>query len=120
MLDHTLFHWPPGSRGDVEVGPEEPGQRNVPASLKVDDARRFVGREEVQRQANAKHPAQPDGRVRISGEVEVELERVGERADPGIRSGDCGPRVRCLEEGAGGMVEAAVECQRSRNEGLGL
>ena len=44
---------------------------------------RLVRRIEIERQLDPEHPRQADRHVRIAGEVEVQLKRVGERAAPG-------------------------------------
>ena len=42
-----------------------------------------IGIVEVLRQAEAEHPAQADGHVRVAGEVKIQLECVGDGAQPG-------------------------------------
>ena len=59
----------------------------MPAAPEVDDVDRLVGGVEVDRQADAEHPAEADRHVGIAGEVEVQLEGVGQRPAPGLEQG---------------------------------
>ena len=70
--------------GVVDVGGEEARQRHVPARPVVDDVARLERAVEVRRQADAEQQRQADGHVAVAGEVEVDLQRVGQRAGPGI------------------------------------
>ena len=54
----------------------------MPAAPKIRDAFGFVGRVEIQRKANAEEAGDADRHVGISREVEIELEGIGESADP--------------------------------------
>ena len=74
---------------DVEVVAQKARQRHVPAPPELDDVLRLVGRVEVERQLHAEHARQTDRHVGVAREVEVELERVGERAAPR------GQQIRC-------------------------
>ena len=70
---------------DVEVVAEPGRQRDVPAPPELGEALRDVRVVEVLEEAEPEHPAEPDRHVRVAGEVEVDLERVAERAEPGER-----------------------------------
>ena len=72
------------AQGDVEVVAQKARQRHVPAAPEVDDGRGLVRRIEVQRQTDAEQQGKADRHIRVSGEVEIDLRRVGERAEPGI------------------------------------
>ena len=74
---------------DVEIVAQELRQRHVPAPPEIDDRGRLVGRVEVQRQEDAKHQRDPDRHVGIAGKIEIKLERIGQRADPGLIEGRC-------------------------------
>ena len=59
----------------------------MPAPPELGDRHRRVRPREVLREAEAEHPAEPDRHVRVAGEVEEQLERVTDRAEP--RGGEC-------------------------------
>ena len=42
---------------------------------------------EIAREGEAEHQAEPDRHVRIAGEVEIDLDRVGEEPEPGLGQG---------------------------------
>ena len=65
-----------------DVGLHETAERDVPAPPQLDDAARSQRRVEVQRQQDAEHARDADRHIRIAGEIEIDLERVGERAAP--------------------------------------
>ena len=97
---------------DVEIVAQELRQRHVPAPPEIDDASRLVGRIEIQRQEDAEHQRHADRHVGIAGEIEIELERVGQRADPGLiegrRSWAEGERDQRLDAvGQAGLLEQA-------------
>ncbi|MNF95653.1 hypothetical protein D3C84_784160 [compost metagenome] len=66
------------AQGDVQVVPQEARQGDMPAPPELGDVAGAVGGEEVQRQDHAEHPGQADGHVRIAGEVEIQLQAVGQ------------------------------------------
>jgi hypothetical protein len=43
-----------------------------------------MGRVEIERQGDAEHQRNSDCHVGIAGEIEVELEGIGQRRDPGL------------------------------------
>lgn len=72
----------------VEIVAQEVRQRDVPAPPEFDDVGRLVGRAEIQRKLHAQAQRQADRHVRIAREVEIDLQRVGERAEPcGVERG---------------------------------
>src|SRR5262245_66079918 len=71
----------------VEVVAEPGRQRNVPASPEVLHRLRHVRPPEILREAEAEHSPEAEGHVRISGEVEIDLQRVADDAKPGGRWG---------------------------------
>src|SRR5262249_11185435 len=81
----------------VEIITEPGGQRHVPAAPKPLDGVRDVGPSEVLGEPEAEHPAQPDRHVRVAGEVEVDLQGVADRAEPGESGTELG---RCQPEDA--------------------
>ncbi len=82
---------------DIDVIPEKSGQRHVPATPELSDIGGLVGRIEVQWQAHPKKPCAPDGHVRVTGEIKIELHRVGERAAPRDKETRFLPCLRCGE-----------------------
>ena len=97
---------------DVEIVAQELRQRHVPAPPEIDDRDRLVGRVEIQRQENAEHQRDADRHVGIAGEIEIELERVSQHADPGLiegrRIGTEGLRDQRLNAvGQAGLLEQA-------------
>ena len=72
---------------DVEIVAQELRQRHVPAPPEIDDAGGLVGRVEIERQEDAEHQRYADRHVGIAGEIEIELEGIGQRADPGLVEG---------------------------------
>ena len=105
----AVAHEPPGTvaaERDVEVVAQEGRQRHVPAPPEFDDVGGFVGRVEVDRQDDAEHARGADGHVGIAGEVEVELQRVGERAAPGLEKAERIARGGSVEDGCGVLGDA--------------
>ena len=66
----------------VDVVAQEARQRHVPAAPEVDDVRGPVRRIEICGKLDAEHAGQPDRHLGIAGEIEIDLERVGEHAGP--------------------------------------
>ena len=100
---------PAAAQRDVDVVAEPGGERDVPAPPEVLHGAGDVGIVEVLDELEAQHPPQPDGHVRVAREIEVDLQRVGDRAEPGQakvswrRAGRrCGrrPRPRCWQSGS--------------------
>lgn len=86
---------PPAAQGDVEVVPEPERERDVPAPPEVRYAHGGIGVLEVLGAAEAQRPAQAQGHVAVTGEVEVQLKAVGGGAqpgEPGVQRGARGKR----------------------------
>ena len=79
--------FPVAAERDVEVLPEERGQRDVPAPPEVCNAVGDVRVVEVLLVLEAEHAAEADGHVGVGGEIEVDLERVAQDAEPGAEDG---------------------------------
>ena len=79
------------AQGDVEIIPEPAGKGDVPAAPEAADAAGRVRPKEVFRRGKAKHLPQTDGHVAVSGEIQKDLERVGQGGEPGKRRADVGP-----------------------------
>ena len=54
----------------------------MPPSPELLDRGRFVGRTEIDREPDVKQQRQPDGHVRVSAEIEIELKPEREAGDP--------------------------------------
>ena len=85
------------AEGDVDIVAEPGAERHVPAPPELRDAPGNVGVIEVLLELKAYHAAEADGHVRVTGEVEVDLQREGYDAQPGAENGE--PAV-----GDGGVV----------------
>src|SRR5205823_6075836 len=97
---------------NVEIVAQKLRQRHVPAPPEIDNGGRLVGRVEIQRKKDAEHQRYADRHVGIAREIEIELERVGQRADPGLIEGRCvraeGRRYQRLNAvGEAGLLEQA-------------
>ena len=88
---------PVAAQGDIDIVPEEAAERHVPAPPEIGDVQRLVGRVEVDGQADVEHERRGQGHVGVGGEIEIDLEGIGQARHPRFRAG----------EGAG-RVEAAV------------
>lgn len=122
--DHRNVEDPAGSRDaasaqwDVEVVAEERRQRDVPAPPELGDRPRDVGVVEVAQVLEAHHATKSDGHVRVSREVEVDLEGVGDDAGPGTDGADL--RTALLEHEIGenghGVGEQRFLCETDDEE----
>src|ERR1700722_10188647 len=56
----------------------------MPAAPEFDDALRFVRRVEVERQRYPENGGKPNRHIGITGEIEIDLQRVGEGAVPRV------------------------------------
>src|SRR3954447_9826173 len=68
---------------NVDVVAKPCRERHVPAPPEVLDRHGRVGIVEVLRKAEAKHARNPDRHVGIAGEIEIDLQRVADDAEPG-------------------------------------
>jgi len=66
----------------IQVGSQIARQRDVPTRPEIDDAGGLVRRTEIQREANAEHLREAERHVGIPGEVEIELQRIGDARAP--------------------------------------
>jgi hypothetical protein len=78
---------PVAAKRDVEIVAQKLRQRHVPAPPEIDDGGGLVRRIEIQRQEDAEHQRDADRHIRVAGEIEIQLEGVSERADPGLVEG---------------------------------
>ena len=60
----------------------------MPASPEIGQGPAAIGITEIFRQMEAKHPAEADRHIGISGEIEIKLQRIGDRSHP--QTGDRG------------------------------
>ena len=84
---------------DVEVVAQEARQGDVPAPPEVDDAGRLVGRAKLSGRWMPNSRDRPIAMSRVAGEVEVELERVGQRRRSRRRPGRVGACGRAKASG---------------------
>lgn len=76
------------SERDVDVVAEPRAKRDVPAPPELRRAPRNIRIVEVLREAEAEHLSEADGHVGVAREIEINLERVGKRAEPRRRDGE--------------------------------
>ena len=69
---------------DVEVIAEPRRQRDVPPAPELLDAVGDVRPAEIFREAEAEHPSEADRHVGVAGEIEIDLQRVADNAEPGV------------------------------------
>ncbi len=83
---------------DIEIVAEPGRQGDVPAPPEFGDRARAVRQAEVARQGEAEREPEADGHQRIAGEVEIDLQGVGQGPGPG--GGEAGG-AGMVEHGAG-------------------
>ena len=86
---------------DVQVVPEPGRERDVPAPPELAHRRGAVGVVEILEEREPEHPADADGHVGITGEIEVDLEGVADQPEPGRRGAE--GRGRQREDAVGGF-----------------
>lgn len=69
------------SEGDIEVGFEPSGKGHMPPAPELLRVLRLVGRVEVLREVEAHEQSDSDGDVGVSGEVGIDLKRVGKEGE---------------------------------------
>ena len=76
----------------------------MPAFPKFNDVGRLVGRIEVHRQFHAKHMSNAPPHIAIAAEIEVQLQRIKQHYQPGIRAGQpCHISIACIHRLAEGI-----------------
>jgi len=60
----------------------------MPPPPKISEISGDIGSIEIFEEFEAHHPPQADGHIRISGKVKVNLESIGDGAEPGVRSSE--------------------------------
>ena len=76
----------------------------MPAFPKFNDVGRLVGRIEVHRQLHAKHMSNAPPHIAIAAEIEVQLQRIKQHHQPGIRAGQpCHIAIACIHRLAEGI-----------------
>ncbi len=70
------------AKRDIDVVAEEARQRHMPALPELGDRARGVGAVEIAREAETHHARHADGHIGIAGKIEVDLERIANRAQP--------------------------------------
>ena len=114
----------PNSQGDVDVVPQKAGKADVPAPPELAHAAGEVGAEEVLVTAQTQQVRHADGQLRIAGEVEIDVERIGrQRPDDaqgvvvvrlieGVVVGGKMVRKALFQKDAPAQPHAAVQRQR--------
>ena len=69
---------------DVEIVAQPLRQADVPAAPELGDRARPIGQTEIARERKAERDAKPDRHVRVAGEIEIDLDRVGRKPEPGF------------------------------------
>ena len=87
----------------------------MPAPPELGDGRGDIGVVEVLGEVEAQHLAHADAHQGVAGKVEIELERVGDDAQPDQRGGSVGE----AHEGDGGAVRYADDVRPERTDGVG-
>ena len=83
LLPHLL-----ASRGNPylnrveQIGRDVTAQRNVPPLPEIDNILRLVGRAEVKRKVDRKHPRETERHIGVTGEIEIQLQRIAKCATP--------------------------------------
>ena len=86
---------PVAAERDVHIVAEPGGQRDMPAAPELGDRLADVRIVEVFEELETEHLAETDRHIRVAGEIEVNLQRVANRAHP--CTGD-GQLARCIFE----------------------
>ena len=107
--DENVAHpLPPGNavaaERDVHIVAKPGGQRDVPPPPELRDRQGDIRVVEVFEEVEAEHPAEADGHVAVAGEVEIDLQRVGDGGQPvheravigGVAAVDDGGHLRDL------------------------
>ena len=69
---------------DVEVVLDPEAERHMPAPPEINNGTRLIRRIEIQRELQINQEAKPDGHFAITGEVEIKLQGIAERTEPGF------------------------------------
>ena len=85
---------------DIHILPEPCGQADVPAPPELRDGAGLVGIVEVLQKPEAEQTSKADGHVGVAGEIEVDLEGEGQRAQPCRDHGGRGHGGDLLPHGA--------------------
>src|SRR5262249_10886638 len=70
-------------QGHIEKTRDNAGQRDVPASIVIDDPDRLEWRIEIDRKNDAEYPRGTDRHVGIAGKVEIQLAVISKGSEPG-------------------------------------
>ena len=86
---------PVATERNVHIVAEPGGQRDMPAAPELGDRLADVRIVEVFEERKAEHFAETDRHIRVAGEIEVNLQRIANRAHPRTGSGQL---ARCIFE----------------------
>ena len=73
---------PVSSKRNVQILLKPGAERNVPSLPEFTDGRADVGVVEVLQKLKAEHSAESDGHIRVTGEIIVNLQGIGQRTQP--------------------------------------
>ena len=76
------------AEGKIKIVAKPGGQRDMPACPVLAERSRYVRIVEILGKAEAEHPAQPDGHVGVSGEIEIDLQCEANGAQPCSRGSE--------------------------------
>ena len=93
------------AEGNIQVIAEPGGERQVPPPPEFCDGLRAVRRIEVLCEHESEHQAETDRHVRVTAEVEVNLERIRDRAVPGIETAQVARIERGVRDLAAGVCQ---------------
>ncbi len=91
---------------NVKIFAQPGGERDVPASPEIGDRFRAIRRIEILRENEPEHEPEPDRHVGVAAEIEIDLEGVGDRPEPGVERAD-----RAGIEGGVGNFSAGIREQ---------
>src|SRR3954463_10044937 len=86
----------------IKILPQKPCQRDVPARPKLIDRGGLVGGIKIYREFYAKHSGQTNRHVRVTRKIEIDLQGIRQRAQPGVTH-----RQRCTV-GSSAVNEADI------------
>src|SRR5205814_9860318 len=79
---------PVSAERNVKIFAQPGGERDVPAPPEIGDRFRAIRRIEVFRENKTEHEAEPDRHVGVTAEIEINLERITDGAEPGVERAD--------------------------------
>ena len=112
---------PVAAHRDIEIPLHPAAKRHVPAPPEIDDGKRPVRRIEILREPEVQQQAEPHRHLAVAGKIEIELERIGKRADPRLEAGEpvrMGERLRDPRGKAVRQHDLLEQAEREQREPL--